>query len=174
MGNSLQEQFLKLGLAKKNEVNKINKKRHKKKKQQQPVQAAKETPKVEQEKKDYAKLLNAQRAEEQKKKELALQIDHLIGHHKVEEIAGELPYRFTAEKKIRKIFITQKVIDQLSNGILAIVQEKPNVYAIVPADIGKKIESIDENRLILLHTKKTSPDEEDPYSEFEIPDDLMW
>ncbi len=174
MGNSLQEQFLKLGLAKKNDVNKINKKKHKSKKQHQAVEAAKEIPKAEQEKKDYAKLLNAQRAEEQKKKELALQIDQLITHHKIEDIAGETPYRFTAENKIRKIFITQKLIDKLSNGILAVVQEKANVYSLVPADIGKKIGSLDESRLILLHSKAQSSEEDDPYSEFEIPDDLMW
>ncbi len=174
MGNSLQEQFLKLGLAKKNDANKINKQKHKHKKQHQPVQEAKEVPKAEQEKKDYAKLLNAQRAEEQKKKELALQIDHLIAHHKVEEITGDLPYRFTADNKIRKIFISQKIIDQLSNGILAIVQEKPNVYVLVPTEIGRKIGSLDENRLILLHSKENSSEEDDPYSEFEIPDDLMW
>lgn len=175
MGNSLQEQFLKLGLAKKNDVNKINKKKHNAKKQHQPIQKTQEAPKAEQKKKDYAKLLNAQRAEEQKKKELALQIDQLIAHHKVvDDIAGELPYRFTAENKIRKIFINQKIIDKLSNGILAIVQEKSNVYSLVPAEIGRKIGSLDKDRLLLLHTKEQSSEEDDPYSEFEIPDDLMW
>lgn len=175
MGNSLQDQFLKLGLAKKNDVNKINKKKHKKKKLHQPVQTAnKALPKAEQEKKDYAKLLNAQRAQEQKKKELALQIDHLISHHKIDEISGDVAYRFTAENKIRKIFTTQPIIDKLSNGVLAIVQEKSNVYSLVPADTGKKIGEIDESRLILLHTKKQNGDEDDPYSEYEIPDDLMW
>ncbi len=173
MGNSLQEQFLKLGLAKKNEVNKINKKKHKNKKQNQPVQQSKEVVKAEQEKKDYAKLLNAQRAEEQRKKELSLQVDHLIAHHKVEEIAGDIPYRFTADNKIRKMFITQKITDKLSNGILAIVQEKPNVYSLVPAEIGQKIGALDASRLLLLHTKEQAS-EDDPYSEFEIPDDLMW
>lgn len=176
MGKSLQDQFLKLGLAKKNQVNKIKKKKHQQKKK--AVQDAEVTnnkaqaQKAQEAKKDYNKLLNQQKLEQQKVKEQNQQVDQLIETHMVQETAGDEAYKFTADNKIRTLYTTATIINQLSSGSLAIVSVKKE-YKIVPAEIGTKIGSILQDRLVLLHEKKDEA-EDDPYAEYKIPDDLVW
>lgn len=178
MGNSFQEQFLKLGLVKKDQVNKTKKKQHKQKKKsavdEDVAKSKLEAQKAQAAKKDYNKILSQQQAEEKKAKELTHQINQLIETHKVEETAGDIPYKFTDEKKVRKIYINQKAVDQLSSGNIAIVQYK-KAYELVPATVGKKIGEKKPATLALLHEKSSSSiDADDPYAEFEVPDDLMW
>lgn len=178
MGKSLQDQFLKLGLAQKKQVNKIKKKKHQQKKQavqDSDVEKSKvQAKKAQESKKDYNKLLNQQKAEQQKQKEQNQQVDQLIETHMLQETAGNEVYKFTAENKIRKLYTSTEIINQLSSGKLAIVAYKKE-YKLVHAEIGRKIVSILQDRLILLHEKSTTEqDGDDPYAEYQIPDDLVW
>ncbi|HGF6567734.1 TPA: DUF2058 family protein, partial [Yersinia enterocolitica] len=48
-------------------------------------------------------------------------------------------------------------------------------YAIIPASVADKIAQRDANSIVLNSTlSQEEQDEEDPYADFKVPDDLMW
>ena len=61
---------------------------------------------------------------------------------------------------------------QLSNGQLVLVAFHDDVKA-VGVKVADKIKQRDESK-ILLHNENTTTDDDDPYADFQIPDDLMW
>ncbi len=177
MGKSLQDQFLQLGLVNKGQASKAKKKKHlqkkKSKQDSEVVETLGEAKKKNKAKKDYSKLLNQQKNEQQKLQQLNLQVEQLIATHALPDSAGDVAYKFTYQNKIRKIYIKQEIIDQLSSGKAAIVKSKQG-FELVPADTGIKIGNIKEDCLILLHQKSQQAENDDLYAEFEVPDDLIW
>ena len=69
---------------------------------------------------------------------------------------------------------------QLINGRLAIarlaVDNKPEgEYAIIPAVVAEKIAQRDASSIVLHSAlSQDEQDEDDPYADFKVPDDLMW
>lgn len=64
--------------------------------------------------------------------------------------------------------------DQLVAGRLAIVNFNDD-YEVVPAGVADKITLRDESIVVLNNViSEEEKDEDDPYAEFVIPDDLMW
>ncbi|HDL7922064.1 TPA: DUF2058 family protein, partial [Yersinia enterocolitica] len=48
-------------------------------------------------------------------------------------------------------------------------------YAIIPASVADKIAQRDANSIVLNSAlSQEEQDEEDPYADFKVPDDLMW
>ena len=64
-------------------------------------------------------------------------------------------------------------MDPLSRGQLAIVRLDQG-YELVPAKVAEKISQRDPQCVVVLNEARTELDEEDPYADFQIPDDLMW
>ena len=63
---------------------------------------------------------------------------------------------------------------QLSRGVLAIVKADGR-YHLVPAGVADKIALRDSASVIVNNVKQAiEGDEDDPYAEFKVPDDLMW
>lgn len=177
MGKSLQDQFLKLGLVNKEQAAKANRKKHKnKKKGAKDVDIAaseKAASKKRKAEKDYNKLLNEQKAKERTKKEIRNRLEQLVERHRLKEIEGETPYKFTDDNKIRKLFTTPQVIGLLSSGKAAIVKSA-NGYHVVPAETAEKISTFLPDSIKAFHKPSTRKDQDDPYAEYEIPDDLTW
>ncbi|MNP63046.1 hypothetical protein D3C76_1583930 [compost metagenome] len=69
---------------------------------------------------------------------------------------------------------------QLISGRLAIARlitdKNPDgEYAIIPAIVADKIAQRDESSIVLnAELSKEAKDEDDPYADFVVPDDLMW
>ncbi|WP_235424272.1 DUF2058 family protein, partial [Citrobacter koseri] len=69
---------------------------------------------------------------------------------------------------------------QLINGRLAIARLVVDnggecEYAIIPASVADKIAQRDANSIVLNSAlSQEEQDEEDPYADFKVPDDLMW
>ena len=177
MGNSLQDQLLGLGVANKKQVNaaKKNKRIATKKKHKQGVDETleykaqlerKRLEKIEQD-----RLLNQQKNEEAQKKAIQAQIYQLIDMNQV-NIKGEESYQFVNAGKIQKLYVSDIAQTQLANGQLVLVAFHDDVKA-VGSKVADKIKQRDES-MILLHNEKTVPDDDDPYADFQIPDDLMW
>ena len=99
----------------------------------------------------------------------------MINTNKLDRKGGELAYQFVDGKKIKKLYVTSKLQDQLTKGQIAIVKQGDQ-YELVPARIAEKIKQRDEARVLVLHEKGNSEtvDEDDPYADYPIPDDLMW
>ena len=47
-------------------------------------------------------------------------------------------------------------------------------YELVPLAIAEKIQQRNEKRIVIFDEEIETPDDNDPYAEHQIPDDLIW
>ncbi|HAR59000.1 MAG TPA: DUF2058 domain-containing protein, partial [Alcanivorax sp.] len=85
---------------------------------------------------------------------------------------GEVAYQFVQDKKIKKLHVTEPQRDQLARGQIAIVALGEG-HELVPTTVAEKIRQRDEAAVVLLNDRNVQ-DEDDPYADYPIPDDLMW
>lgn len=176
---SLQDQLLKAGLvdAKKaktmqKEQRKQTKVQHKsKEKLIDPIKAAAEEARLLKLQKDQA--LNLERNEQAQKKAIVAQIRQLIELNK-QPRSGEIAYNFTDGKTVKKLLINAGLQKSLLNGQLAIAK-LGETYELVPYQIANKIIERDGSFIVSQATLDTqNPQNDDPYADYQIPDDLMW
>ena len=185
MANSLRDQFLKIGLVDKKQISQAKKTTYKKNKEQDKgrFQAPDENKLHAQqalaEKKGHARIANQKQQEEVRKNEAIAQLRQLITTNRLSLKDGTIAYHFTDNNKIAKIFLpTKEIVDELSQGQLAIIREK-DAYAVVPSPVAEKIKEWQPD-LIVLHNPspqdaQVAPDDiDDPYAAYKIPDDLVW
>lgn len=180
MSNSLQDQLLKAGMINKKKAQSAKKAKHKQKVKAQPGEtseaelAKQRVEKARLEKTEKDRQLNQQRNEQAELKAINAQIRQLIETNRLTAIEGEVAYNFTDQKKIKRIYITDALINDLSRGSLAVasLDEK---YHLIPKGVAEKIKQRDESYVIVLNEKQEEiDDEDDPYADFKIPDDMMW
>lgn len=183
--SSLQDQLLKAGLIddKKAKKAKQEKRKQKKAAKQTGEDLNKETKdaaqKAREEKIAKDKALNKQRQEAQQKKEINAQIKQLISHHKQKKVdnpnsEANVEYNFTDGKLVKKIIVSPIVQKRLVAGTLAIAKLDAG-YELIPRVIADKIMQRDDSFIVLANTKSAEDvDEDDPYKDYQIPDDLMW
>ena len=186
MANSLQDQLLNAGLVNKKKAKQVSKDKRKQKKVQHKnketvvTEAQKAAQKAQEEKKAKDLELNQQKQQEEERKAIAAQIIQLIEHYRVARNNGEREYNFTDGNTVKKILTTDLQADQLSRGRLCIARIGES-YELIPKPIADKIAERDDNAIVVNNydaekaadTIEPGSDEE-YYSQFEIPDDLMW
>jgi hypothetical protein len=59
------------------------------------------------------------------------------------------------------------------DGRLAVVRQDA-FYELVPADIAERVRTRDPSLVLVWNQPSQTPDEDDPYADFQVPDDLMW
>jgi len=176
---SLQDQLLKAGIVDKKKAKKVRLAKHSQAKKQPKGQAVVNENKVQVEKslaertaKDRA--MNKEKQLKAEKKAIHAQIVQLIKTNTVDCKNGDVSYQFTDVKIIAKMQVNAQQQKQLSNGFLAI-SKLGNDYHIVPAVVAEKIIQRDASFIIVLNDNiTTETDENDPYADYQIPDDLMW
>ena len=169
MANSLQEQLLKAGLTNEKKAKKAKKSNKKNRDLKREVKAAVEEKRQAEQQK--AKELNQQLQEQAKQKELQAQILQLIEMNQL-SLTGEVKYNFTDGSKIKDILVDDKTQSQLASGLLTIVRFN-NDYAVIPSVVADKI-ALRDDSCIVSQSEKEEIDEDDPYADYVIPDDLMW
>jgi hypothetical protein len=120
--------------------------------------------------------LNQQNQLQAEQKAVAAQIKQLIKSHRIERNNNDIGYQFVDGKKIKKLYVDATQQRQLEKGHIGIVLLEGE-YQLVAAIVAEKIQQRDAQTVVLLNTKKEAADtndEDDPYADFEIPDDLMW
>lgn len=180
MANSLQDQLLKAGLADKKKANRArqakredaNRAKRGEIELQDPAERARQQ-RAEKAEKD--RQLEAARQAELREKEILAQIRQLIESHRLPRGKGEEAYQFVQERKIKKLYVTAAQRDQLSRGQIAIVALGDG-QELVPSTIAEKLRQRDPAVVLLLNERgaKQEGDEDDPYADYPIPDDLMW
>jgi uncharacterized protein YaiL (DUF2058 family) len=178
---SMQEQLLKAGLVSNAKAKTIKTEKHKQQQAQrhQKVEVIDEAKQLAQqtlaEKAERDRLLNLQQQEQARQKELYAQIKQLIDEHQIKFNAkeAEIAYHFTDDAKIKTLYVTEALRDQLANGKLTIVKAEKN-YVLISHDVALKIQERDKSRVLAWNEPKTEIAVDDPYAAFEIPDDLMW
>lgn len=178
MSISLQEQLLKAGLATEKQAKKAKAgKGPKKKKGQRGPELSESALAAQQaaaEKAARDKELNERRKQKAERKALRAQIKQLIDDNRLHRGEAELSYHFEDAKKICKLFVTQAQLQQLGKGQVDIVKFDGS-YDLVPAQAAQKIAERDPACVIprKLEEAETS-DPDDPYADYQVPDDLMW
>jgi len=181
MGNSLFDQLKKSGLVDKNKAQKVKHSQYKSKKQKNQKGAAAQVDEVKllakkahAEKVERDRLLNQQHKEEAEHRAVAAQIKQLIESNRVEESNGDIVYNFTDANVVKRIHVSQQIHKYLTSGRLAIAKLGER-YELVPMPVAEKIKQRDDKYIITFeHRFEPELDEDDPYADYKIPDDLMW
>ncbi|PKF60423.1 DUF2058 domain-containing protein [Psychromonas sp. psych-6C06] len=178
---SLQEQLMKSGLinkqkAKQAQTEKRRKAKQKKKKGSIEIsdeQRAIDAKKEQQKQQDLEKNRAVQAALDERAAHGKL--IQMIAQHCEKNYQGEIDYHFTFENKVKRIAINDLTQQSLINGRLAICVLNEEFY-LINKEATEKLAEIDASVLVALHEKTDAKDfdDDDPYAEFAIPDDLIW
>lgn len=202
MKGSLQDQLLGAGLIKKQEANKIKTAKKKAKKQSQATntevtnEAAELAEKARFEEQQKSQALNEQRKQEAQQKAVQAQISQMIKMNTIKKLEdkaaedSELTYNFTDNNKIKTMLVSAENHTMISRGIIAITKlpntinkEENTEYFLIPAEAARKISERDSESIVLLNDyasiqnsndQDDQKNENDPYADYEVPDDLMW
>jgi uncharacterized protein len=179
MRNPLQEQLLKAGLAKKSKLDQVARDQAKLRHAKSAPAANAEQAEAERsrlEKVERDRALSAERNAQARAQELRAQARQIVEQNRVRP-GGEIDYRFTHGGVIRSLLVTDALRRQLANGSLVIACHDGG-YAIVPRSAAEKIEARDPSMIVLDHGRAGSQDgedgDDDHYSQFKVPDDLVW
>ena len=105
---------------------------------------------------------------------IAAQITQMVRQNKQDKGRnGDIAYNFTFGTKIERIYVTAAVREHIVAGRLVIVGEGGG-YELVPRVIADKIAERNPEIVVRVKQASTGVDEDDPYADFKIPDDLMW
>ena len=181
MAKSLQEQLLSAGLIKKNKTKALRRAQNNIQRgvsTTEGEEAKRLAQQAQKEKAERDKALNQKKNEIAQQKAVAAQIVQLVKANQVSDADGDIAYQYTDGKQIKKRYVNARAQNQLIKGVLAIVKtssEGEPDYYIVPRAVAEKIAQRDERLVVTLNTHVVeAEDEDDPYAEYKIPDDLMW
>ena len=181
MGNSFQDQFLKAGVINKQQAQKASGAKRKKQKMKDHGAAAKvdadkvAAKQMQAEKVLHDRELNQKRQQEAERKAIAAQIQQLISLNRLsfEEDDETIDYNFVDGKLVCKIRVPENIHAQLGNGVLSIVKFKQG-YSVIPAVVAQKISDRDPSLIIAIKQSEKIAVADDPYADYQVPDDLMW
>lgn len=179
MSLSLRDQLLKAGLVNEKQAKQADRQKKKQQRlvkkgqlevedtnQQAVAQALAEKAQRDQE-------LNQQQQEKAEKKARAAQIKQLIEGTRLPKQETDDYYNFVDQKKVKRIAVNDMVRNKLSNGSLGIVTHAGG-YEVIPREAALKIQERDPRRVVVLVTATNTVVEDDPYADYQVPDDLMW
>ena len=182
MSNPFQEQLLKAGVVTKQQVQKVKQEGNKKKKQQKQrskkdVVVDKTKLKAQQAVEEKARRdreLNKRKEEHAKQKAISIEINNLITDNCIDRKENcEIIYNFEHQKKVKRIYVNEDMKQQIIKGKLGIARIEGR-YELVPKAIAEKIQQRNEKRVVLFTNDDKKADENDPYADYQIPDDLTW
>jgi uncharacterized protein YaiL (DUF2058 family) len=185
MANSLQEQLLGAGLSNKQKARKINsaKKKAVKKSRKEHIElkneAAELAEKARQEQLRKSQQSNTKHNQQAEQKAIAAQIRQIIEMNSIEKAKNDQAqaYNFTDNNKIKTLYVSTQNHDLISRGRIAIAKLE-QTYHLIPMEAANKINERDSSSIVLLNDPMqadTDQDvDDDPYADYQIPDDLMW
>jgi len=181
---SLQDQLLKAGLTTKQKTRQANVDKRKKNKQkrsgvqhgaslQEQVQQDLAKSKTDKQTKDNA--LNELKQLQLADKEQLLRIKQILTHHQIKNVSGDNNYNYTFNTTIKKLPLDAVTHKALVNGRLALCG-LDNVTYLVTRETADKLSELDKNVVLVQNDKALDEqvDEDDPYADYQIPDDMMW
>ena len=170
--------MLKAGLVSSKKMAKVQRTAKKSRVQAREAREAVEENKKAQLERD--KQLSEQQKQAVLAKEFRAQVKQLIEMNRITVAKGNITFNFTDGNLIKRIEVDKQTQTQLINGRLAIARLVINAkgdcdYAIIPAVVADKIAQRDADSIVLNSAlSQEEQDEDDPYADFKIPDDLMW
>lgn len=183
MAKSFADQLLKAGLVDRNKLKQVQqeqRKQAKKAKQKktpadQPDEVQVRLAQERAEKAERDRQLNQQRVEAEHAKAVHAQVRQMLEQHGIKS-DGDVRFNFTdpSSKRIKQIYVSKKEQDQLAVGLLAVCVIDDS-YVLVPATIADKIaERLATAVAFRAEDTTQAVDDDDPYKDYPVPDDLMW
>jgi uncharacterized protein YaiL (DUF2058 family) len=178
---SLQDQLMKSGLINKQKAKQAQTDKRRKAKQKKKKGTV-EVSEVQVAVNEQAEQLKQQDLEKNKAAQADLdarsahgKLIQMIAQHCEKNYQGEIDYHFTYAQKVKRIAINDQTQRSLIAGRLAICVLNDDFY-LINKEATEKLTEIDASVLVALHEKVdvADIDEDDPYAEFAIPDDLIW
>ena len=179
MRNPLQDQLLKAGLVKKSKVAQVVREQTKQRHGKEPAAPAPEhvdAQRLQAERAERDRMLAAERNAQMRTSELIAQVRQVVETHKIRP-EGEIPYRFTDADRIRSVLVNDAARAQLAVGALVIVRHGEG-YELLPRAAAEKVRARDAAMIVLDHAhgeaSRAVGGDDDHYSRFKVPDDLIW
>lgn len=177
MGNSLQDQLLNAGLVDKSKANQAKKEHRKKARQQRQgndKQGASVQNQAQSEKKAHDRSLNEKRNEARKQREIAAQVKQLVekNRHCRNSDEDNTPFYFDNKGKIKKMYVSAETHKMITAKRLMVVNCNGE-FELVPTEIAEKIRQRNPSLVVDLPDEQPV-DEDDPYADYQVPDDLVW
>lgn len=183
MGNALQDQLRKAGLVNDKQVKKAVLEKRKETRQIQGVkpalskeEAKRQAQQAREEKAERDRQLNLQRNDAAAQKAAAAQIKQLVEAHRRPPGDGETPYNFTDGGKVKSLRVSDETRGLIVRGALAVIGLEGR-YELVPAEIAEKIRARAPEAVVVANAVAQTASAEqadDPYAQYQVPDDLMW
>ncbi|WP_026957528.1 DUF2058 domain-containing protein [Aliagarivorans taiwanensis] len=169
---SLQEQMMKAGLVSQKKAQKAKKQAKKGRTMRREVQAATQAQREEQLQRDQA--LNQQRNQEAQDKAIAAQVKQLITSNAIDISGGDITYNFTHDSVVKNLDLNAKHRQDVIDGRLAIAVSEGKYFVLAKVVAEKIAQRAPEAIVVLYDPASEQVDEDDPYADYQIPDDLMW
>lgn len=175
MSSSLRDQLLKAGLVNKTQVKQAKQQQHHQSRDKNgPVAEQKLAARqAEAAKAARDQELNRQQQEKAERKARMAQVKQLVEQNRLPKVESDDYYNFIDGKQIKRVAVNAEIRDQLIRGGLFIVRYEGH-YEVVPEAIAARIRERDEHAVIACNATAASHDENDPYRDYVVPDDLMW
>ena len=179
MSNPFQDQLLKAGLVTKKQVQKVKQDQNRKRKQQhsKKEKVVDETKlKAQQaveEKTRRDRELNRKKENQARQKAISIEINQLITDNcLVRDESCDIVYNFEHNKKVKRIYVNAEMKQKIVQGKLGIARIEGR-YELVAKSIAERIQQKNDKRIVIFNAQD-SVDENDPYAEYQVPDDMMW
>lgn len=180
MNNPFQDQLIKAGLVSKQQIHKAKQNKSKKNKQQHfkkenVVDEVKLKAQQTAEKKaERDRELNKKKEEMARQKATSIEINQLVSSNCLMRDEGcNIAYNFEHNKKVRRIYVNDEMKQKIIQGKLGIARIEGR-YEVVPQVIAEKIQQRNKKRIVIFEAEQLTMEENDPYSEYQVPDDLTW
>jgi Uncharacterized protein conserved in bacteria len=177
MSSSLRDQLIKAGLASEKQAKQVNHE-HRQRGRSQGRPESMTSEKLAVQRAQAAKAsrdqeLNLQQRMKAERKARIAEIRQLIEQNRLPKIESEDRFNFVDENKIHSVSVDATLRERLNRGEVTIARYGRH-YEIVPAATAARIRERDERFVVALNLAPPSTDENDPYKDFVVPDDLTW
>jgi uncharacterized protein YaiL (DUF2058 family) len=120
--------------------------------------------------------LNRKQQEKAERRARAAELRQLVEQLRVPRPESDDYYNFVDDGRIRRLPVTPDLRARIVAGTLCIVRSEGH-YDLVPADAIERIRERDPGAVVASPAAgdaAAAPDEDDPYKDFVVPDDLSW
>jgi len=179
MIKSIQEQLVSAGLIDKKKAKKLKTEQHKLSRKNRgsavPQNTREDFREASRKGAERDRELNRQRQAKNEQKAVAAQIRQIVHANRLPREEGDdTLFNFVVQGKVRKIYVNQETRERISTGKLAIV-ELDGQYDLIPSNLVEKLRKRSETCIVFYNDPQTQDKPaEDDYSDYKVPDDLIW
>jgi uncharacterized protein len=175
MSMSLREQLLAAGLGTKKQAKQAERQQHEQAKNKAAeAERQKRAAEAQAAKAARDQELNRKRQENAERKERWAQIKQLIEQHRLPKPETDEYFNFIDRGKVRRFPVDATLRERIVTGGVVIVRCEGRYDVVIP-EIADKIREREPRAVISLDKPhEASADENDPYKDYVVPDDLMW